>query len=244
MERQNTMKIVALLTGRGNSSLKNKNVLSVCGKPLLYYPAIAAKKSKYITEFYVSSDDVLILKAANSLGYRKIVRSPELAKPDSQHISAILHALDFMKKDNINPEVLVVLLANSATIKTEWIDCCIDAVLKDKNTSAAVPVNLNLDYHPFRAKKINKEGFLSAFFDFKNKEISTNRQDLEESYFLCHNFWVLNVKESVYSKTGQPPWKFMGNKIKPYIVERCFDVHSMRDMKMTEEWIKENLSYE
>lgn len=235
------MKVAALLTGRGNSSLKDKNVLPVCGKPLLYYPAMAAKKSKYITEFYVSSDDVLILEAAHDLGYKKIVRPPELAMPDSQHVSAILHALDFMKKDNVNPGILVVLLANSAAIKTEWIDHCIEMILKDKSTSAAVPVNLDLDHHPFRAKRVNKEGFLSAFFDFKNKEISTNRQDLEKSYFLCHNFWVLNIKESVYLETGQPPWKFMGNKVKPHIIERCFDVHSMEDIKMTEEWIKENL---
>ena len=30
------MKIVALLTGRGNNTLKDKNVLPVLGKPLLY----------------------------------------------------------------------------------------------------------------------------------------------------------------------------------------------------------------
>ena len=30
------MKIAALLTGRGNNTLKDKNVLPVLGKPLLY----------------------------------------------------------------------------------------------------------------------------------------------------------------------------------------------------------------
>ena len=32
---------VALLTGRGNNTLKDKNILEVCGKPLLTYPAEA-----------------------------------------------------------------------------------------------------------------------------------------------------------------------------------------------------------
>ena len=50
-------KIVALLTGRGNNTLKDKNVLPVLGKPLLYYPAMAAKTCSLITDFYVSSDD-------------------------------------------------------------------------------------------------------------------------------------------------------------------------------------------
>ena len=46
------MKITALLTGRGNNTLKDKNVLPLNGHPLLHYPANAAKKSKLITEFY------------------------------------------------------------------------------------------------------------------------------------------------------------------------------------------------
>lgn len=33
------MKVVALLTGRGNNTLKDKNVLPVLGKPLLYLEA-------------------------------------------------------------------------------------------------------------------------------------------------------------------------------------------------------------
>jgi CMP-N,N'-diacetyllegionaminic acid synthase len=38
------MQIAALLTGRGNNTLKDKNILPVFGKPLLYYPCQAARK--------------------------------------------------------------------------------------------------------------------------------------------------------------------------------------------------------
>ena len=62
------MKIVALLTGRGNNTLKNKNILPVLGKPLLYYPAMAARKCHLISDFYVSSDDPKILGAASLCG--------------------------------------------------------------------------------------------------------------------------------------------------------------------------------
>ena len=44
------MQITALLTGRGNNTLKDKNLLSLNGHPLLHYPANAAKNSKLITE--------------------------------------------------------------------------------------------------------------------------------------------------------------------------------------------------
>lgn len=236
-----SMKIAALLTGRGGSSLKDKNILPIYGKPLLYYPAMAAKKSKYITAFYVSSDNEKILNIASDLGYKKIRRPDEISQPDSPHTAATMHALGLMKEDGLRPDILVILLANSASIKTEWLDKCIEMILEDSSISAVVPVNSDSDHHPFRAKRINTEGFLDTFFDFGNGEISTNRQDLEECYFLCHNFWVLNVGKSIYSKNGQPPWRFMGNKVKPYIVERCFDVHDINDIEMTKKWLKKNL---
>ena len=116
------MKIVALLTGRGNNTLKDKNVLPVLGKPLLYYPAMAAKSCSLITDFYVSSDDDKILDAAAACGYKKIRRPDELALPTAQHKDVIVHALKVMKEEGIEPDILIVLLANSAIVKTEWIE--------------------------------------------------------------------------------------------------------------------------
>lgn len=235
------MKIVALLTGRGNNTLKDKNVLLVHGKPLLYFPAIMAKRSLYINDFYVSSDDEKILKAGAKLGYKRIVRPAELAMPDSQHVDAILHALKEMKKDGIEPDILVVLLANSATVKTQWIDACIRNILDNPDISASVPVYEEMDDHPYRAKKLDSEGFLATYIDFKGQKVSTNRQDLPKNYFLCHNFWVLNVKKSVYCEGGQPPWLFMGNKIKPLIVQNTFDVHTREDIANTSDWLERNV---
>lgn len=76
------MKVVALLTGRGNNTLKDKNVLPVLGKPLLYYPAMAAKSCKLITDFYVSSDDDKILNAAADCGYKKNYTTCGISRTD------------------------------------------------------------------------------------------------------------------------------------------------------------------
>lgn len=64
------MRIAALLTVRGNNTLKDKNILPVLGRPLCQYPALAAKNCKLITDFYVSSDDEKILSAAENIGYK------------------------------------------------------------------------------------------------------------------------------------------------------------------------------
>ena len=239
------MKIAALLTGRGNNTLKDKNVLPVLGKPLLYYPAMAAKTCNLITDFYVSSDDEKILKAASDCGYKKIVRPVELAAPTSQHVDAIRHALGVMKQDGVEPDILVVLLANSGIVKTEWIEESITQLLKDEALSASVPVLLEMDNHPYRSKRLREDGCLDTWFDFRGKNISTNRQDLPMNFVLCHNFWTLNLKNSLYSSTeGQQPWTFMGSNIKPIVVKESFDVHDEEDIIRTEKWlIEEGIEY-
>jgi len=232
------LKVVALLTGRGGSTLKDKNILQVCGHPLLYYPANAARMSTCIADFYVSSDDDKILNAAHGLGYKKIKRPPEFSRPDSQHIDVLTHAIQVMQSEGVTPDIMVVLLANAVTIKTSWINECVQILLAHSDASSIVPVILDLDNHPFRAKMIGKEGWLEPFFDFKGLSISTNRQDLVPSYFIVHNFWVLRVSCILDSKKGQPPWAFMGNKIMPYIVDEAIDVHDMQDIKRAENWVK------
>jgi N-acylneuraminate cytidylyltransferase len=239
------MKVAALLTGRGNNTLKDKNILPVLGKPLLYYPAMAAKVCSLITDFYVSSDDDKILNAAAECGYKKIRRPDELALPTSQHVDAIIHALKMMKEDGTEPDILVVLLANSGIVKTKWIEETIQNILKNSEISASVPVLLEMDNHPYRSKRLRNDGCLDTWFDFKGKHISTNRQDLPANFVLCHNFWTLNLSKTIFSnEEGQQPWTFMGNNIKPVVVEESFDVHDEDDLLLTEKWLlKNNIMY-
>lgn len=233
------MKVAALLTGRGNNTLPDKNILPLLGAPLLSYPARAALAVESIGRFFVSSDDEKILRIAQDLGYTPIKRPQELALPTSQHIDAILHALTYMDSHfDFMPDVLVVLLANSATIKSEWIAQAIAMIGQDSSISAVVPVQNDQDHHPYRAKRLNAQGSLEPFFEFGDMEVSTNRQDLESCYFLCHNFWVLNLAKSLYAKVGQKPWVFLGNNIKPIITQGCFDVHTLEDLAKSEEWLK------
>ena len=191
------MKIVALLTGRGNNTLKDKNVLPVLGHPLLYFPAMAAKTCGYITDFYVSSDDEKILSAAEDCGYKRIVRPDELALPTAQHVDAITHALEVMKADGVEPDILVVILANAAITKAEWIKESIENILNNPELSASCPVMLEMDHHPYRCKCLREDGCLGTWFDFEGKKVSTNRQDLPKNYVFCHNFWTLNLKNSL-----------------------------------------------
>ena len=222
------MNIVALLTGRGQNTFKNKNLKKIFNKPVLFYPCSEAKKSKYINDFFVSSEDKNILKTANKYGYKKILRPKNLSKPDTKHLYVLRHALKELNKIKIKPEILVVLLANAPIIKKKWIDDCISILKNNKNITSVVPVVKNNDNHPFRAKK-NVKGFLKSYI--KKNDASSNRQDLDSSYFLCHNFWVIKTRE-IFKNEGDNPWNFMGKKVKSYEIKNSIDIHIREDLEI------------
>lgn len=230
--------IAALLTGRGNNTLKDKNILDCLGHPLLHYPAKAARDSRLITAWYCSSDDEKILSVAEAEGYKRIVRPEALASPTAQHIDCILHGVAEMAKDGIEPEIVVVLLANNVTVKTQWIDDCVQMMLDDASLSAVVPVYEDNDHHPLRAKSVGTDGLLEMFCTGYTGKISTNRQDLPPCYFLAHNFWTLRTATLWNHDNGQPPWSFMGNRVKPYMIDHSIDIHSSADLLLAEDWIK------
>ena len=234
------MKVIALLTGRGGNTLADKNVLPVLGKPLLSYPAAAAKLSGVVDDFFVSSDCSKILDAAYLEGYKKILRPKALATPTAKHIDVIEHALSYLSSEQVFPDILIVLMANSGTIKADWIAEAVNTLEKDKSLSSVVPVFNDQDHHPYRAKRLDVDGKLEPFFDFKDMDVSSNRQELEPCFFLCHNFWVMNLKNSFYSEGGQKPWTFLGANVKPIVVEESFDVHTLEDLKRTEKWLIRN----
>ena len=234
------MKTVALLTGRGQNTMRDKNVQDVCGHPVLYYPAKAARLAKNVDGWYVSSDDDKILNAAHDIGYGKIVRPKELALPTSQHVDAIRHALTVLGEQGIHPEILVVMLANNVTIMPQWIEDCVDMLIKDPSLTSVVPVYREMDHHPMRAKKMDTNGILSTFMDLQGKKVSTNRQDLEPCYFLSHNFWALRVKLSVELCDGEGPWSFMGKNTRGYVVDESIDIHEEFDLKKAEHWVEKH----
>lgn len=234
------MKICCLLTGRGNNSLKDKNVLDVLGHPVLYYGANACVKAEVFDHFYCSSDDEKILNASKKLGYKSIIRPLELGAPTAQHIDCIMHALKVMKEeDDYVPDILCVLLANNVTVTSTMVRDCVNE-LKDNYDilSSVCPVYCDNDHHPLRCKKVDEKGNLVSYTGEVCK--STNRQDLPKCYFLSHNIWVINTKKLLAGEKGDMPWSFLGKNVKPYVIDESIDIHDELDLIKAAYWIKYN----
>src|SRR5258708_18345257 len=86
------MTVTALLLGRGGSTgFPGKNLYPVLGLPLMAYPLIAARQSKYVSRSFVSTDAPQIMEVGRRYGAEIINRPPELCTPASLGEDAFAH---------------------------------------------------------------------------------------------------------------------------------------------------------
>ena len=111
------MKIVSLIPARkGSKGIKNKNLIDICGKPLIQY-SIEASINSLVEETWVSSDSDEILEISKNLGAKTIKRPKELSEDNSTSESALLH---FAK--NTDFDILVFIQCTAPFVKSNDIN--------------------------------------------------------------------------------------------------------------------------
>ena len=116
------MKILALLTGRGGSKLENKNIIKINGKPCIYYPCRASKAVKGINNFFVTSDDIKILKIAKKYGFEIIKRPKKLSRSNSKHLDVLKHALNNFKEKVREIQGYLTEISSSLNLSGSYIN--------------------------------------------------------------------------------------------------------------------------
>ena len=87
--------ILGVTLARGGSKgIKNKNLTTINGKPLIYYTIKEAKKCKKITNYIVSTDSPKIKKVAEKYKAEvPFMRPKKFSRDKSSSASALKHAL-------------------------------------------------------------------------------------------------------------------------------------------------------
>jgi len=143
----NGKKVHAVIPARaGSKRLERKNVRMLLGKPMLAHAIEACKKTKYIDEVYVSTEDPTIAEIAKEYGAKVIDRPEELAQDKVPTQAVMKHFADVNKEFDI----MVDVQANSPQVKPENIDKAI-AMLEDKKLWEVRCVNSEgLEHGAFR----------------------------------------------------------------------------------------------
>jgi CMP-N-acetylneuraminic acid synthetase len=221
--------ILGLITARGSSKgLPRKNILPVAGRPLLAWTVEAALASRFISRVVLSTDDEEIARVGRDWGAETpFVRPEELARDDSPHIGVIIHALEWLwKEEGYRPPYFAVLLPTAPLRTNRDIDAACELALAEKadRVLGVCPSPV----HPYFIKGLDGRGRLRDFME--PPEIYLRRQDLPPAYA---NFGTINVtRTEAFLKLGDWPVQ----QTLPYIMplERCLDVDSAWDLHLAD----------
>ena len=189
----NNKRILAIIPARGGSKgVKDKNIRLINKKPAIYWPYIAAKKTKFVDEIIISTDSPKILKIAKKLNIKTpFVRPKKYATDNSSSYSVIKHAIDFYKKKNFFFDYIILLEPSSPFTDCNDIKNALKKLIfNTKKYDSLVSVAFSSKYHPQYFFKKNK----NYIFPINKKINNLSRQKLDKLYFIDGSLYISKVQ--------------------------------------------------
>lgn len=223
-------KVLALIPARGGSKgIKNKNIIELCGKPLIAYTVEVGKRSKYIDDIIITTDSKQIAEVAKSFGAEvPFMRPAEFATDDSRTIDTVVHAIKTLKSMGRNYDVLVLLQPTQPLRTVEDINGALEKFL-ERECESHVSVSAVSD-HPILIRSINSSNELAPLLNIGS---TVRRQDMPE-YYKVNGCIYINKISDITEETS-----FNDNKF-PYIMEasHSVDIDEVIDLVVAEYYLR------
>ena len=227
----NNSRIFAFIPARGGSKgIKNKNIVSLNGLPLLSYSIQAALESQYVDNVIVSTDSMKIATIAKEYGANvPFIRPASLADDSSRTVDAVIHAISFLKTHDDYYDVLLLLQPTQPLRTAGDIDGAIELFF-ERGMRGLVSVSLVED-HPVLIRTLSEDGLLTSLLHGSS---TIRRQDMS-AYYRVNGCIYLNRVDEITEKTS-----FNDNPV-GYVMERSHsvDIDEMKDLYVAEYYLNE-----
>ncbi len=218
--------ILAIIPAReGSKGIKNKNILNINGRPLIFYTIKNAKKSKLITDLIGSTDSVKIKKVFEKYNVKVPFLRPKSLATDKSLIVETLHfSLKQMEKIFKKKYDYVVLLQPTSPKRARnEIDICINKIIT-KKANSLISLSLLDEPHPYKLKKISK-GFVTNFL--KSGKNNYPRQSLPKLYKPSGNIYIFKRKMILRKNLGTKKETYYIIKQKDFL-----NIDNLDDLKL------------
>lgn len=228
-------RILAVIPARGGSKgILHKNIIDLCGKPLIAYSIEAALKSKYIDYVMVSTDDEQIAKVSKECGaHIPFMRPAELASDFSKTIDAVLYSINMLRNNGLFFSDIVLLQPTEPLRTVSDINNAIEFYFENGRKSL-VSVS-EVDDHPLLIRTI-RDNKLEPLL---NTTSTCRRQDMPQFYKVNGCIYI-NAVERIKQDTS-----FNDNEI-PYIMEKSHsvDIDDQCDLALAKYYIENKIEIE
>ncbi|MCM8790614.1 MAG: acylneuraminate cytidylyltransferase family protein [Candidatus Omnitrophica bacterium] len=229
----NGRSILAIIPARGGSKgLPRKNVKDLAGKPLIAWTIREALKCGCIDRVIVTTDDKEIANISARYGAEiPFLRPKRLSLDRTETIDVILHAINWLRDEGCDYDVVVVLQPTSPLRVAGDITSALK-MLFDRKAAGIVSV-CKAEHNPLWANSIPVDLSMKDFLP--KAVINKNRHKLPEFYRLNGAIYVA-LTEFLRSNRS-----FFGPGVYAYIMpkDRSVDIDDAIDFKLAELLISE-----
>jgi CMP-N,N'-diacetyllegionaminic acid synthase len=215
-------KTLAVIAARGGSKgIPNKNLIELCGRPLIAWTVLQARAARGVDIVAVSSDSDTILAAAEAAGAIGVRRPSEISGDLASSESAWLHALNEVDGRLGRFERLVALQATSPIREPSDVETALDTFDRDALDSLLSVCEVE-DYFNWH---IGPNGPEPINYDYRNRRM---RQQIEKRYLENGSFYVF-VPSLLREQSNR-----LGGKIGFHLMERhkMFQIDRPEDVKL------------
>lgn len=230
-------KVLGVIPARaGSKGVVGKNLRPVAGEPLIAHAIRAAKESRRLTAYLVTTDGVDIAEAARQRDCPVVLRPPELAADETPMPPVLRHALEQAEAEHGHRFDALVLLQPTSPIRTgDDIDAVIAMLLDEGELDSVISVCPVEDEHPARMYRLDDAGRMEPLWP--DLEMS-RRQDLPALYH--RNGALYATRRRVLVDEGV----IVGRRRRAYVMprEHLVNIDDERDLKIAEvvvgEWLR------
>lgn len=183
---------VAIIPARGGSKrIPKKNIIDVCGKPMITYTIEAAKKSKCFDEIVVSTDDPAIARISKDHGASVPFFRDEFCDDKSSVSQATIHTLEILQKTKSYCTV-VQLMANCPLRDFKDIKKSLHYFENNSHNFQISATKFGW-LNPWWAHMVNEKFEAQPLFN--RKILVARSQDQPELYCPTGAIWIADVKK-------------------------------------------------
>ena len=212
---------IAIIPARGGSKgIPKKNIIEVCGRPLIEYTINAAQSAKTVQRIIVSTDDDEIATISKDIGAEIVMRPSGISGDFASSESALIHALNnLLEQERYEPDLLTFLQCTSPLTTADDIDGTVNLILNGYADSsfAAAPFHYYL-------WAVSNDGSVRGI----NHSTTSRpmRQEREQQFLEAGSVYAMKVRQFQESQ-----FRFFGKTCLFEIPEEnCFEIDEPADL--------------
>ncbi len=230
------MNFIGIIPARaGSISIKNKNIVKLNGKPLIYYTIIAARNSILRDNFIVSTDDPKIIKLCKELKVKHIYKRPKkFSSNKTTAIELLKYLVKDLEKKKFKFKNIVYLQPTSPFRNFLILNKAIKTYKKNLNVDSLISVSEVESFHPARMKFMDKNNILLDNYYTEKKE-GLNKQELNKMYIRNGAIYIFK-KKNIEKGTikGKKSYGFLMSK------NQSINIDSINDLNYAKFLINQN----